>query len=168
MYDPRIQRWAEVLVRYSVSVQPGQIVAIQGGVEAEPLLRALYREALKAGGVPVMLPVLPGTQRDLFELASDEQLSTIQPVERFFREQADVTIQVMAERNTRGLTGIDPSRQGVFSRARSELFNNFLKREAEGTLHWTLTLYPTDGYAQDAGLSTEEYTEFVLNACKLN
>ncbi len=66
------------------------------------------------------------------------------------------------------MTGIDPSRQGVFSRARSELFNTFLSREANGSLHWTLTLYPTDGYAQDAGLSTEEYTEFVLNACKLN
>ena len=168
MNDPRIQRWAEVLVRYSVAVKPGQTVAIQGGTEAAPLLRAIYRDVLKAGGVPVMLPVLPGLQRDLYEIASDEQLATINPVERFFREQADVTIQIMADRNTRGLTGIDPSRQGVFSRARSELFNTFLSREADGSLHWTLTLYPTDGYAQDAGLSTEEYTEFVLNACKLN
>src|SRR6478752_1255282 len=168
MNDPRIQRWAEVLVHYSVAVKTGQTVAIQGGIEAAPLLRAIYREVLKSGGVPVMLPILPGLQRDLFELASDEQLETIQPVERFFREQADVTIQIMADRNTRGLTGIDPSRQGVFSRARTDLFNTFLKREADGSLNWTLTLYPTDGYAQDAGLSTEEYTEFVLNACKLN
>src|SRR6187397_1367853 len=104
MYDPRIQRWAEVLVRYSVSVQPGQIVAIQGGVEAEPLLRALYREALKAGGVPVLLPLLPGTQHDVVELASDEQPWIIQPVERLFREQADVTSQIMADPNTRGPT----------------------------------------------------------------
>lgn len=168
MIDPRIARWAEVLVRYSVAVKPGQMVAIQGGVEAAPLLRAIYRETLTAGGVPVMLPVLPGLQRDMLELASDEQLETITPVERFIREQADVTIQVMAERNTRGLTGVDPTRQGVFSRARAGLFNTFLQRDAAGTLRWTLTLYPTDGYAQDAGLSTDDYTDFVLNACKLN
>jgi aminopeptidase len=35
-------------------------------------------------------------------------------------------------------------------------------------LSWTLTLYPTDAYAQDAGLSTEEFTEFVFEACKIN
>jgi aminopeptidase len=149
-------------------VQPGQIVAIQGGVDAEPLLRAIYQETLKADGVPVMLPVLPGLQRDYFTLASDAQIETITPVERFIREQADVTIQVMAERNTRDLTGIDPARQGAFSRARSGLIKSFLDRSADGRLHWTLTLYPTDAYAQDAGKSTEAYREFVLNACKLN
>jgi aminopeptidase len=35
-------------------------------------------------------------------------------------------------------------------------------------MDWTLTLYPTDAYAQDADMSTTDYAEFVLNACKLN
>ena len=111
MSDPRIQQWAEVLVRYSVNVEPGKIVGIQGDTSAGPLLRALYQETLKAGGVPVMLPILPGLRRDLMLLANDAQLETITPLERFMREQADITIQVMAESNTRDLTGINPSRQ---------------------------------------------------------
>jgi aminopeptidase len=168
MSDPRIQKWAEVLVRYSVNVEPGKIVAIQGDVAAEPLLRALYQETLKAGGVPVMLPVLPGLRRELMLLANDQQLETITPVERLMREQADITIQIMAERNTRDLTGIDPARQSMWSRARAGIFNTFMQREASGQLRWTLTLYPTDAYAQDAGMSTAAYTEFVLAACKLN
>lgn len=168
MSDSRIQKWAEVLVQYSVRVEPGQIVAIQGGVDAAPLLRALYQETLKAGGVPVMLPVLPGLQRDLLTLANDEQLQTITPVERLLSEQADITIRVIAERNTRALTGVDPSRQSIWSRARAGLSKAFLGREADGSLRWTLTLYPTDGHAQDAGLSTDEYGEFVFGACKLN
>jgi aminopeptidase len=168
MRDPRIEKWAEVLVRYSVKVEPGQVVAIQGDVAAEPLLRGLYKETLKAGGVPVMLPVLPGLRRELMLLASDAQLETITPVERLMREQADITIQVMAEQNTRDLTGIDPARQSTWSRARSGLFNTFLQREASGQLRWTLTLYPTNAYAQDAGMSTDAFTEFVLAACKLN
>ncbi len=110
MNDLRIQRWAEVLVQYSVAVKPGETVAIQGGIAAEPLLRAVYREVLKAGGVPSVLPVLPGLQRDFYELGSDQQLETITAVERFMRAEADVTIQIMAERNTRALTGIDPAR----------------------------------------------------------
>lgn len=168
MQDPRIRRWAEVLVQYSVSVKPGQTVAIQGGVDAEPLLREIYRETLRAGGIPMMLPLLPGLQRDFFTLASDEQIETVTPLERLVRDESDVTIQVMAERNTRGMTGIDPGRQALFSRARTELIKSFLERSADGRLHWTLTLYPTDAYAQDAGMPSEEYAEFVLNACKLN
>ncbi|MGH2550828.1 MAG: aminopeptidase, partial [Thermomicrobiales bacterium] len=168
MSDARIQRWAEVLVQYSVAVQPGQVVAIQGGIDAEVLLRAVYREVLKAGGIPQMLPILPGLQRDLYQIANDDQLTTIAPIERFMRTEADVTIQIMAERNTRALTGIDPTRQSVAMRARADLFKTFLSRAADGSLKWTLTLFPTDAYAQDAGLSSEEYTEFVYEACKLN
>ena len=168
MSDPRIQQWAEVLVRYSVNVEPGKIVGIQGDTSAGPLLRALYQETLKAGGVPVMLPILPGLRRDLMLLANDAQLETITPLERFMREQADITIQVMAESNTRDLTGINPSRQSTWSRARSELFQTYLERDAAGDLRWTLTLYPTTAYAQDAGMSTDAYEEFVYAACKLN
>jgi aminopeptidase len=168
MSDVRIQRWAEVLVQYSVAVQPGQVVAIQGGIDAEELLRSVYREVLKAGGIPQMLPILPGLQRDLYQIANDDQLTTIGPIERFMRTEADVTIQIMAERNTRALTGIDPTRQSVAMRARAELFKTFLSRSADGSVKWTLTLFPTDAYAQDAGLSSEEYTEFVYEACKLN
>jgi aminopeptidase len=149
-------------------VKPGETVAIQGGIAAEPLLRAVYREVLKAGGVPSMLPVLPGLQRDFFEIGSDRQLEKITAVERFMRSEADVTIQIMAERNTRALTGIDPTRQAVFSRARAEMVKGFLARSASGDVKWTLTLYPTDAYAQDAGLASETYSEFVFEACKLN
>ncbi len=168
MSDPRVQKWAEVLVRYSVKVEAGDSVAIQGDVAAEPLLRALYQETLRAGGVPMMLPILPGLRRDLLTLANDTQIEAITPVERIMREQADVTIQVMAERNTRDLTGIDPARQSTWSRARAGIFQTFMQRDAEGKVRWTLTLYPTDAYAQDAGMSSDGYAEFVYGACKLN
>lgn len=168
MSDPRVQKWAEVLVQYSVAVKPGDNVAIQGDVAAEPLLRALHQETLHAGGVPMMLPILPGLRRDLMSIASDAQLETITAVERIMREQADVTIQVLAERNTRDLTGIDPAKQSTWSRARAGIFQTFMQRDAEGKVRWTLTLYPTDAYAQDAGMSSDAYAEFVYGACKLN
>jgi aminopeptidase len=52
-------RWARVLVDYSLGVRPGDRVAIMGGVVAEPLLRAAYREVIRAGGLPIMLPHFP-------------------------------------------------------------------------------------------------------------
>src|SRR5690606_32251303 len=50
----------------------------------------------------------------------------------------------------------------------TDLFNTFLKRDADGIMQWTLTLYPTNAYAQDGDMGTEEFADFVFNACKLN
>ncbi|MGH2549211.1 MAG: aminopeptidase, partial [Thermomicrobiales bacterium] len=77
LIDPRFERWADVQVNYCVGVQPGERVAISGGIEAAPLLRALVRSVVKAGGFPVLLPLLEGVHNDLLALGSNEQLSYI-------------------------------------------------------------------------------------------
>ena len=56
MTDPRIDAWARTLVTYSTGVQPGDVVSIEGEVSARPLLGSIYRETLRAGGLPVMIP----------------------------------------------------------------------------------------------------------------
>jgi aminopeptidase len=166
--DSRIETWASVLTGYSVEVKPGQTVAISGGTAAAPLLRALHRQVLARGGFPVLLPTLPGADLDLFNGGSDEQLEFVSPVERFVREQADVVIRVAAETNTKSLSAVDPARQALFQRARADLSQTFMRRAAADELQWTLTLYPTDAYAQDADMATDEFAEFVYRACKLD
>jgi aminopeptidase len=160
--------WAKLLTTYSVNAEPDQHVAITGGVAAEPLLRALYREVIDRGAVPVMLPSLPELSVDLLSRGNDSQLQRISPVERFVREQADIVINVLAETNTKAMSGVDPGRQALYQRARTDLLQTYMRRAAEGSLRWSLTLYPTDAYAQDAGMSTADFAEFVANACKLN
>ncbi len=170
MPDPRLALWARTLVNYSVTngVKPGDRVAIGGGVAAEPLLRAIYRETIAAGGFPVLAPSFPGLVADLLETGNDEQIQFISPVDEFAREQADVLIHVMAETNTKALSAVDPARQSLLAKARGRLMEATMRREATGELRWTLTLYPTDAYAQDADMSTPDFTEFVYAACKLD
>ena len=95
------ERWAKVLVEYSTGVRPGDEVFIQGGVAAEALLRAIYREVIRAGGKPTLLPEFNDWLGDLLELADDDQIAYISPVESFARQQADVLIRVSAETNGR-------------------------------------------------------------------
>src|SRR5680860_141820 len=63
---------------------------------------------------------------------SDKQLQYISPIERFLREDADVSIRIMAQANTRGASRIDPERTAVFSRARADLSRSFMERAACG------------------------------------
>ena len=168
MPDPRLERWATVLVDYSVGVRPGQTVGIQGGVAAEPLLRQIFRAVVDRGAHPIVVPELADLSADLLGHGSDEQLRYISPVERFLREEVDVSIRVLAETNTKSLSAVDPARQSLARAARADLFQTFLGRAADGSLHWTLTLYPTDAYAQDADMATADFAEFVFRACKLD
>ncbi|MBA2521256.1 MAG: aminopeptidase [Chloroflexia bacterium] len=167
MADPRMTIWARTLVDFSVRVQPGDRVAITGGAAAEPLFRAIFQAVIERGAFPVMVPVLPGFAPELLMHGNDDQLQYISPVERFLREETDVLITVMADTNTKAMSAVQPGRQVVFQKARTKLMETFLRRSAEGSLRWVSTLFPTDAYAQDADMSTADFTDFVFAACKL-
>lgn len=171
MADPRLERMAETLVRYSAGVRRGDIVRILGGVEAAPLIREVYRACLEQGANPYTQVGLPGLEEIFFEKAKRAQLSFLQPVSLFEVKKADVLISILAEVNTKRLTGIDPARQALAQRARKPVLDIFMRRSAAhgagkpGGLRWTLTLYPTQAYAQDAEMSLEAYADFVFGAC---
>lgn len=168
MTDGRFERWADVLVDYSTGVGPSDLVAITGGVAAEPLLRAIYRAALGRGADAVLLPSFPEAQGDLLRAGSDAQLAYISPVERWAMEEATVAINVLASTNTRSQSSVDPSRETVWSRARAEMRMEALQRAARGERRWSLTIFPTAAYAQDADMATAEFSRFLEAACMLD
>jgi aminopeptidase len=49
MTDPRVNKLAEVLVHYSLELKPGQKFMILSTPQAEELVNAVYRQAVKAG-----------------------------------------------------------------------------------------------------------------------
>ena len=168
MPESLYQRWADVLVDYSTEVKTGDRVAIAGSVAAEPLLRAIYRAVLTRGAQAVLTPSFTEAQTDLLGCGSDDQLRFISPLERWSREEANVTIDVLASTNTRALSAIDPTRQAVWSRARAELREMGMQRAARGELRWALTIFPTAAHAQDADMATDEFAGFLERACMLD
>jgi aminopeptidase len=165
MTDPRVEKLADVLVNYSVAVQPGDKVLIEGDTPASPLLRAVYARVLQAGGLPLVVASLPGTDELLFRHASDEQLQHVPPPLQLALETYDVSIGIMGTDNTKVLSGVDPSRMVLRNQAWTELMKIFMQRSASGKLRWVTTLFPTNAYAQDAEMSLSEYEDFVYGAC---
>lgn len=168
MPDPRLTKWANVLVGYSTAVGPGDTVAITGPHAAEALMGEIGKAVLRRGGHPVYLPLVAEAQGDLLELGNDDQIDYISPLERFARTEADVAITIVAATNTRQRSSIDPERQSRWMKSRAGLRATFLDRAAAGTLRWALTLFPTPAHAQDAGMGTDEFAELIYAACKLN
>jgi aminopeptidase len=77
MADTRLQRLAQVLVRYSLGIKKGDRFAIFTGPVATPLVQEVVREALRAGGLPETFVSFPGLGEIVLREGSDEQLSYI-------------------------------------------------------------------------------------------
>ncbi|HEY7195869.1 MAG TPA: aminopeptidase [Gaiellaceae bacterium] len=167
MPDLRVDQLARVLVDYSTSVEPGQLVLIESPPGAAPLVRSVYRRVLEVGAFPQPRIALDGALETLMATASDDQLEWINPARVEDYERADVRMVIEAETNTRALTGIDPARLARMGKAREPLRDRYLERAAAGELKWTVTLFPTNAAAQDAEMSLADYEEFVFSAGRL-
>ncbi len=168
MQDPRIARWAQTLVHYSLRVQPGELIMIQSTPLAAPLVEAVYREILLVGAHPLPMITLENCEEALLREGTNEQLSFVSPAARVLAEQAHARLFIESEGNPQGLSSVDPTRSAQRRKAASNLRDIYRQREQAGAYKWCLTLYPTSGYAQDAGMSQHEFEEFVFDACFLN
>lgn len=168
MHDPRIDRLAKVLVGYSTSVKPDQLVRISGNPLSLSLVSAIYREVLSAGAHPIVRLAYEELEELFVKNANTKQLEFVNPITLYEVGKLDVAISMWAEENTRNLTNADPKKMAMAQSARKPMFDVFMKRAAEGALKWVGTQYPTHGAAQDAEMSLNEYADFVFNAGKLN
>ena len=80
----------------------------------------------------------------------------------------DVRIAIQGDVNTKALSNADPKRVALLTASRSELTETMMRRSAEGSLRWVVTLFPTDAAAQDAEMSLREYEDFVYGAGMLD
>lgn len=170
MADPRVEKFAKILVEHSARVQPGDRVLIEATTEAEPLVRELYIQILQKGGHPVPLVMLPdmffpGGEELLLTYANESQLDFVPPLQKLAYDQFESRIRIHSSANTRASTTADPSRQQMRGKAVGQITGVQMRRGGEGVFKWVTTLYPTQAYAQEAELSLREYEDFVFRAC---
>lgn len=168
MFDPRITKMAQVLVNYSLGIQPGWLFVIQTNPMAEDLALAVYEEALKAGAYPQILCSFPQADEILYKYASVPQLEFVPPVTELMIRKYDARLSISAAQNTRALSAIHPDRQAIRQKAFQPLLQVYMERAARHEIHWCITEYPTFASAQEADMSLADYQDFVFSACKLN
>ncbi len=163
MVDERISKLARVLVKYSRSVKRGQTVWVAGPAAAEPLILECVREVYRAGGHPMARMTPDRAGEVMYAEATKSQLEFVPRSTMAAAREADHSIRILAETNTQAHAGVDAKKQVAVEQARRKLLNLLLKKN-----EWTLTLYPTTAYAQDAGMGLEEFADFAYKAMRLD
>jgi aminopeptidase len=163
MRDQRLEQYASVLVDTCIGVQPSWQVLLSSGPLARPLADevagllgtrgayALHRRGLN-GGLPWSLT------------APEELLKTVPSIELHALENADALIYIEAPENTRESSALSPERLGL----RQAAFRPALERIFTGDLKWVGCQYPTPALAQEAGMSTRAFEDFLYGACLLD
>lgn len=165
MTDPRIDKLADLLVHYSLDVQPEQRVLIQGELGGEPLLAAVFKKCLQAGAYPFVVPYTHDWLENIIRYASSDQYSHLYAPFRHMYETYDARVRILGDLNTRELSQFDADKVAQFHSVVGRDMRIVLDREAKGEMKWVAALFPTLAYAQDANMPLSEYEDFVYNAC---
>ena len=101
-------KYAEVLVDYSVNVQKGDLVQIRAtSIYAKDLVKAIYKKVIQKGAHSVIRTSFEDFSDIFIKYASDEQLDYVDPITKLEYEKADVFISIGAPLNTKSLARAD-------------------------------------------------------------
>lgn len=165
-----MKKYAELLVDYSLTVQPGERVMIRATPEAEPLLREVYKYILERGAEPVLKVNFDWQNSLFYEHASDEILERSPDVALYEIERTDAELYIVSATNTKEMANADPKKQGERSKLMQPINEYALGKDDDGepNVKWCVTLFPTNAAAQAAEMAIWEYEDFVYGAMFLD
>lgn len=162
-------KYAQVLVDYSTDVQKGDTVQIRAtSAEAKELVKAVYKRVLQKGGHPIVRTSIVDLTDTFIKYATDEQLDYVDPITKMEYETIDKFISIGAPLNTKSMARADLNKLSRRGKATKQLSEILMSRSAKGEASWVIGDFPTNALAQEAKMSLDEYTEFLINSCYLN
>jgi aminopeptidase len=166
--DPRVSQLAELMVSRCLDVRPGWQVSVRATPLARPLVEEVARAIARRGAY--YLPRLNwGPDRFRVDLqwaleAPLELLGELPPIERYAVEHEDARLTIRAPEDVHAGSELDPERRSLLQQAMGPAS----KRARSLDVRWAIVEYPTQSAAEQAGMTLDEYTEFVYDACLLD
>jgi aminopeptidase len=166
MRDPRDRQFAELLVDTCVGVQPGWQVLVAGTVSGRPLLEEIVGRIAELDAYALLRITFDGNlaSRTWLRTAPLERLAVPAPIEVHALETCDALIVIDAPENTRDAASVDTERTAAIQGAYRPAFERIFRHEVQ----WVGCQYPTPALAQEAGMGTREFADFLYGACLLD
>jgi aminopeptidase len=162
--DPRVERYAEVLLETCLGVQRGWQVMVWGMPWARPLLEEVMKQLGERGAYPLLRLTFSGGlvyHRAWLRHAPVDVISQPAPIDVHALEQCDAVLAIAAPDNTRDGVDITAERasavQTAYQSATSRLHSN--------EVPWVMCWYPTPALAQDAGMTLPAFEDFLYASC---
>ncbi|MBK9255541.1 MAG: aminopeptidase [Saprospiraceae bacterium] len=162
-----LSKYAHLLVNYCLELKEGEKLYISTTTLAEPLVREVYKEAMKCGAHVEVNMSFREQNRIFLKEGNRDQLEYISPSYKVAVENYDAFLTIRAPFNLKEDQNNDREKSKIRQEVLNDLNQTFFRRNAEKSLKRCVCQFPTQASAQEAGMSLEEYEEFVYNACHL-
>jgi aminopeptidase len=168
--DPRIRKLAQQTVRYSLDVKPDSNVIISGGEEAREFIVELYKEVILRGAHPIVNVRLNGVSDFFYKHASDKQLTKFPDIQMDMIKKSQYYIGINTTENTKELSNVDPKK--IMARKKiTRSIGEYIVNSAHKKDNWMKRVtigFPCAALAQEAGMSLNDYENFVFSACLID
>ncbi len=150
--DPRLDKYAKLLIAVGINVQPGQTLVINCPVEKAEFARLLVRNAYAAGAREVVMRWNDqAVSRETYLHAADEIFDTYRPW------QADMLNTLAREgaaflsidsSDPDGMNGIDHARMVRQSRAFGPAIREYREKQMSDKVQWCIAALPEENWAK--------------------
>ncbi|MFG0253437.1 MAG: aminopeptidase [Phycisphaerales bacterium JB038] len=165
MNDPRHDKLAELLIRHSTRIQPGEHLLIELFDAPEEIGIALVKACRAAGGHPHITVRKNRLMRALVKDADAEQITTWGDYDTERMKHMQAYIGIRGADNVNELSGIDEEKMQQFGRLYQKPVH--FEQRVNNT-KWCVLRWPTPSMAQLAQQSTETFEEFYFDVCTLD
>lgn len=162
-----LKKYADLLIHYCVEIKSGEKLYIRSTTLAEPLVREVYRSAIKAGAHVEVDLDFQGKNSIFLTEGKAHQLQRIPSIYQEAMETFDGYLYIRAPFNLREGSNNPKEKSKIRSKAMAAISKRYFERTATKELKRNLCEYPTNAGAQNAGMSLEEYQNFIFGACNL-
>ena len=161
------KKYAHLLVHYCLGLKKGEKAYLKTTFLAESLVREIYREIVTLGAHIEIDWIFREQNRIFYRNAQKPQLEYQPTLYTRAMQEFDAYLYIRAPYNLKEDHDLDPEKIKTRQSALKALSKLYMDRTADGSMRRSLCQYPTQASAQEAGMSLEEYQEFVFNACNL-
>ena len=146
-----IKKYAELLVKKGVHLQPGQQLLVEGSIEHVELVRAIVKEAYKVGAKDVIVRYRDEVVSRLrYENCDVDHFQYVPKYLSELRNEyalSNAAIIMLTGDDPEGMQGIDPVKIQTWSKAYRTACQPFYDKLDLGIMRWCIAGAPTLGWA---------------------
>jgi len=162
MKDPRIDKYAAVLVNHSCKVKPGDKVLIETFDIPPEVSIALIEAVFAAGGIPLLETKINHIQRVLYMKGGEDFFQAAADSELYRMKQMDCYIGVRGIWNDKEFIDIPSDQMNKYEKLWLQPVH-FDQRV--NYTRWVVCRYPSPSYAQKAKMSMDAFEDFFFKTC---
>lgn len=162
------EKYAKLLVNYSLKLKKKDKLLIKTSYLAEPLIQEVYKQALIKGAYPEISLSINQQEKIFYDNANINQLNYVPKLYEYAINNFDSLLIIRAPFNVKELENTESEKKRIHAEAQKEIKKTFLSRSAKKQLNWNICVFPTNSAAQESKMSLTEYQDFVFSACYLN